>query len=206
MSHVIVTNAGKINNLQALLLACDCIKGPDQLSALVLQLPPGHVIGVDGKVYDAAGVLQLKGAMGYRTWAADHGGLEGDWPVPAGMRANDVGRNAVAVVKLANGAAKQHPRAYEVGVIPQVDPKTQELTYGLGHDFFNRGYGLEDYTGPTELYDDKVKTANGNLLMHYQLMCLRLAAENAGHSCDFEQQADGSYKVYTDREAVGVQA
>lgn len=182
------------------------------ISTLELVLPPGAAVGPDGLIVDAKGKVLTKGAMHYRTWKDDHGGrLVGDWPVPAGMTAEDVGENAVAVVRLTAEARKKcggSTAPYEVGVIPQVDPKTGEVTYSLCHDFFNKGYGLEAHVGETEVdySTKKVKSAHGTLLQHYQLLCAKLAAEEAGHTFEWQKTEDGGYVAVADKQNVGISA
>jgi len=191
----------KIRHITALGLAVQNIEG------LCLKMRPGDYVDEQGKIRDKAGNLVTKGDMKYRTWIADHGRLVNDWPKPAGMTEADIGNNAAAVISITDEEkkAKGKHNAYDVAVIPNVDPKTGEVTYSLCHDFFAGGYGIEDYVGRTEVDSrtKKTKSAHGNVLMHYQMMCAKLAAEEAGHSIEFNKLEDGTYEALVDKEGAG---
>lgn len=224
ISHVIDYAPGaveqKLRHLGALKLSCECALTQSGQPALRLRLPAGAVLGSDGHLYDAQGNRIVAGEEGYRTWKNDHGGrLVGDWPLPAGMTTAQVGNNAVCVVELTEEAKKEvrarhkyDVEPYEVGVIARVDAKSGELTYSLTHDFFAGGYGLEDYVGKTVLNSGRssggrpgVKEAHGDLLMYYQMMCAKLAAQEAGHDIEFAKQDDGSYVAVADRQSQGLE-
>ncbi len=181
------------------------------ISTLELVLPPGAAVGPDGLIRNASGNVMTSGNTHYRTWKDDHNGrLVGDWPLPAGMTAEQVGENAVAVIRLTAEARKKcgSTAPYEVGVIPNVDEKTGEVTYSLCHDFFGGGYGLEAHVGQTEIdyATKKTKSAHGLLLMHYQLLAAKMAAEEAGHTFEWQKTEDGGYVAVADKENVGVAA
>jgi hypothetical protein len=195
----------KIRDLHALERACKNIlyKGEP---ALQLRLPGNAVIGEDGQLYDQdTGIRIDSGKMHYRTWKTDHGKWVGDYPQPEGMTADETGNNGVAVIALAGKAAEENPQAYEIGLIARQDE--QGTNFSMVHDFYGGGLGLEKFVGPTvKDRNQKVTDAHGDLLMHYQMACTQMAAEELGHSIEFEQNQDGTYDAVVDRENQGVLA
>lgn len=193
-----------------------CIKTKSGAQALGLRLAPGHYIDANGLVRDEHDELVTAGHMRYRTWLDDHNGnLVGDWDLPQGTTPESMGRNAAAVIYVTeegrNELSRQHGALpYESGVVPHFDG--QEMTYSFQHDFFAGGFGLEEYIGKTEVdYNVKVgkrsfkiKSSHGDLLMFYQMMCAKAAAEQAGHSIEFTKLADGSYEATVDAENRGM--
>ena len=220
MSHIVEYSPDSIDqklvNINALKTACDCILTKSGKPALELRLMGGCVIGEDGLVY-RDGKVVTKGNGHYRTWKDDHGGrLVGDWPLPTGMTADEVGNNAVATIALTEEAKKEIGRrdAYEVGVIPHLDPETGQMTYALTHDFYGGGMGVEKFIGETKIKygkqargaDAKVEEAHGNVVMFYQMTMAKMAAEQAGKDIEFFCNEDGSYSAVVDKATVGIQA
>lgn len=76
----------------------------------------------------------------FRTWASDHGRLAGDYPLPEGYTADDVGKceHAIGVP----GEAKTGTTAYEIGVVKS---KKFPGTFSLAYDFYggtlDKAYG-----------------------------------------------------------------
>src|SRR5215471_9922860 len=215
MSHVIDYSPEqvdqKLRDLNALSLALQFITTASGQQALRLRLMQGCVIGEDGLVY-RDGKVVTKGNAQYRTWASDNGGeLVGDWPLPQGMTAKDVGANAVAVVEMTPEAKAEYKKMnaydqpYEVGVIPRLNPETGEMTYSLTHDFFNGGNGLEKYIGETKVKyppgggPAKVEEAHGQLMMFYQMAAAKMQADAVGIDIEYERLEDGSYKAKVDK-------
>ncbi len=189
MSHVIDVDC-EITNLMALKWAAESC-GP-----LEMEVQKGLVLGQDGKLYDEQGKLFTgKGTTRYRTWIDDHGGLVGDWPVPEGMQASEVGNNAVAVIRI-----KDDTQAYEIGVIPKADG-----TYSLCHDFFGNGRKIEQYVGQTQTTGKKVVSAYERISMYYQAQCAKYNCFQNGVDIEFHEQADGSIMAIADQNSQGVQ-
>lgn len=189
MSHVIDVDC-EITNLLALKWAAESC-GP-----LEMEVQKGLVLGQDGKLYDEQGNLfKGKGTMKYRTWIDDHGGLVGDWPVPDGMKAEEVGKNAVAVIRI-----KGDKHAYEIGVIPKPDG-----TYSLCHDFYGAGRQIEQYVGHTQTFRKKVTSAYDRISMHYQAQCAKYNCIQNGVDIEFQEQPDGSIMAVADTQSQGIQ-
>jgi hypothetical protein len=218
VSHVIDCSPDeltqKLRHMHALQMACECSLTKSGKQALRLRLPAGAQIGADGHLYRGGKRLE-KGNEHYRTWKDDHGRLVGDWPVPKGMTADQVGENGVAVIELTEDGIKELPhrqdvKPYQVGVIPHVNEEG-DLTYSLTHDFFAGGYGLEHYIGQTKLNNkgdksQRVESAHELILMYYQMMAAKIAAQEAGHDIEFVPQDDGTYVAVVDKQGVGVTA
>lgn len=124
--------------------------------------------------------LELVKQKDYRTWKADHNEkLVGDYPVPKGWKAADVGHNAEYVIRIAGlsdaerGAyygASRHGAPYEIGVVPS---RTEEGRYDLMWDFYAGGYGIEKQVGSN----------CDRLFQGYQAAGVELEALNQGHLC-----------------------
>lgn len=85
--------------------------------------------------------LEFKeGQKNYKWW----GRSVGDYPLPAGFKASDLGKCDHAL------SVKGAPNAYEVGVVKKKDGKGYELLW----DFYSGGYGLQAKVG---LDGDKLK-------------------------------------------------
>ena len=185
MSHVVknVNEKGKILSIAALELAC--------VSLIV-----------DGK----SGLLELvqteKGKGKYRTWKSDHGKLVGDWDVPTGMTAADVGENADYVIRVTEEGrrylkSKGYSNPYEVGVVWE----ESEQCYRLVYDFFANAQGLELIIGKT-VVDYKKSHRSGNLtqscpdlIKWYNASRDKLMAEKNGDVQVLVPQKDGSILV-----------
>lgn len=105
-----------------------------------------HVTVIDIQIKDlgclrqAAEELGLEFHEGQKTfrWYGRH---VGDYKVPAGFKAEDMGKCDHAIGLPGNG---QSGEAYELGVVARRDGKTG---YQLMWDFFMGGYGLEKVVG-----------------------------------------------------------
>jgi len=159
---------------------------------------------VDGR----SGLLELvqteKGKGKYRTWKSDHGRLVGDWDVPEGMTAKDVGENADYVIR-ATAAGREylrqrgHTKPYEVGVVWD----EADQCYRLVYDFFNHANGLEHVIGHTQVDYTKggrsgqLTTSCPRLIQMYNVARDALLAEQQGDTQVVLPQADGSILVGT---------
>jgi hypothetical protein len=155
----------------------------------------------------------VQGQSEYRTWKTDNGKLVGDYPLPNGWTAEDVGQHAVGVIRLTDEALKKrgidteqrngHGKPYEIGIVPVTCQRDEEgkiisskpgegEEYMLVTDFWASGNGLllaEGLSGPNR-YGDK---ALGDLYMHYRMAEAKQAAEKVGDKLSFQKQQDGSW-------------
>lgn len=102
-----------------------------------------HVATIDLHVKDLEALVEAAKLLGmelktgqttYRWW----GRSVGDYPLPEGFKASDLGKCEHALTIPGN------PRAYEVGVVKRRDGKPG---YTLLWDFYGGGYGLRNAIG-----------------------------------------------------------
>lgn len=122
-----------------------------------------------------------------------YGTSVGDYPLPAGMKAGELGRNATYVIRFNEEMRKKHPQAYEVGLI--ADPNNPGAFVPL-YDYWNSGYGINTAVGAPLLEADRktVKMLCPRLKQHYDMCCDALAAKQAGDSIEFLTLADAHRK------------
>lgn len=119
----------------------------------------------------------------YRWW----GQSVGDYPLPVGMTAADLGNNATYVISLPEEEGKRHSLGgrgpFEIGVIAD---KANPGCFTICYDFFNGGYGLDKYVGEP-VYNDKgeLEVLAPRLLQHYAMACDAKAAAEAGDNITF---------------------
>lgn len=127
----------------------------------------------------------------YRTWKDDHGGrLVGDWDLPEGVTADQVGENADFVISVPKSLDPQG-RCYELGIVRDEKDKCWYPSY----DFFSGGMGLEKHIGPVQLHGKKVVKSCGILMSHYRAAQAMLAYRARGKTAVFEKQ-DNKLVVY----------
>lgn len=140
----------------------------------------------------------------YRTWVTDHGEPYGDYPVPQGVKPEDVGRNAVLVLAIPPEKAAAMARnncgvmPYELAIAP--DPNNPGA-YVPMYDFFNGGQGLDEYIGAPAGVDPvtgDIEQLAPKLMMHYRMACDKISAKEAGDEIRFEEQPDGSWVSITE--------
>jgi hypothetical protein len=160
----------------------------------------------DLTVEGTSGLLELvqteKGKGKYRTWAADHGRLMGDWDVPSGMTAAEVGQNADYVIR-ATKAGREYLRKkgftepYEVGVVWDETDQCYRFVY----DFYNQAAGLELLIGETKVNTKKggksgdLTTSCPRLIQAYNVARDAILATQQGDTQVIVPQADGSVLV-----------
>lgn len=102
-------------------------------------------------------------------------------PLPLGMRAEDLGKNAAFVIRLnaenrQKALATHHTPAYEIGILE--DPNNPGCLLPL-YDYWNGGYGLDDVVGkPLFNKDDSLRMLCPKLKQHYD-MCAESSAARA---------------------------
>ena len=131
------------------------------------------------KAAERCGLEFREGQNTFHTWANDHGGrLVGDWPLPEGRTAEDVGKCLHAVGIPAGERSGSDYDKYEIGI---VESNKFPGTYSLLYDFY--GGSLEKRVG--KKCED--------LLMFYQMEAAKQAAEEQGHIYSETQLEDGTY-------------
>jgi hypothetical protein len=80
------------------------------------------------------GIELVRGQEKYKWW----GHSVGDYPIPAGFKASDLGKCAHAI------RIPDNKNAYEIGVCPKKDGKPG---YALLWDFYGGGYGMQEKVG-----------------------------------------------------------
>lgn len=115
----------------------------------------------------------------YRTWKSDHGRWVGDWPLPEGVSAEEMGSNADFVISVDGD-----PQAYELGIVRD----EKDNCWYPAYDFYCGGKGLEAHIGPIKMKGKKVLSAAPKLMEHYQLMKLGLKSKAMGKNVSFQKQ------------------
>lgn len=122
-----------------------------------------------------------------------YGSSVGDYPLPLGMKKEDLGKNAKFVIELTPETQAriraEHPEydqeAYDVGLIE--DPNNPG-TYVPMYDHFINGYGVDDVLG-SPIRDpnhySKVLTLLPKLMQHYHMCCDAAAAREVGDAIEF---------------------
>lgn len=122
------------------------------------------------------GLEFMEGQKTYHWWGVS----VGDYPLPKGFLAEDLGKcdHALRVVG--------HPGAYEVGICKRRDGKPG---YALLYDFYQGGYGLEEKIG---------KGAN-KLKQAYGVACTQLFAQKNGYQVQQRTLPNGNITVTLSR-------
>ncbi len=170
----------------------------------------------------------VQGEKHYRTWKDNHDGkLVGDWPLPDGWTASQIGEGAHHVIrvteaalksKFSEGSREASSAPYEIGVVPvrvvrdandnvvsaTYDEKGSE--YILMTDWWSSGNGILNLPGVGGRVRDAIHPQTGNktemsfgdLYMHYRMVQARSEAELQGDTMVFHQESDGTYTATSD--------
>jgi hypothetical protein len=116
----------------------------------------------------------------YRTWKDENGGWVGDWPLPKGVSAKEMGDNAdyVISVPLMEDPGK---RCYELGIVWDEADKC----WYPAHDFYAGGCGLEDYIGETTVNGTTVIKSHQKLMDYYKVAELATKQRAKGKVVEF---------------------
>jgi hypothetical protein len=194
-----------------------------------------HITATDStKIIPQSGLLALQNSIGewcpgcefvegqahYKTWKDNHKGqLVGDWPLPEGWTADQIGEGAHHVIRLTDerlaelGIKREAGTApYEIGVVPVKVERDGEgnvistvyddegTEYILMTDWYNSGNGLckEKGIGVRKTTVDpktkeKKESVFDELYMFYQMEQKKLDSERVGDKIEFEEQPDGTY-------------
>lgn len=117
----------------------------------------------------AIGLELVRGQTKYKWW----GHSVGDYPIPAGFTAQDLG-NCDHALRIPG-----NPTAYEVGVVKRKDGKPG---YQLLWDFYAGGYGLEKVIGPD----------GGLLKQSYAVMVAKKQMLRQGYRATTKKDAKGN--------------
>lgn len=162
MSHAIISKASsnKITDIAALKVAVENLMGLE-----ITKCTPrkGH----------------------YRTWKDDHGGWAGDWDLPEGVSAEEMGDNADYVISVPKSKDPKG-KCYQLGII--WDEKDQ--CWYPAHDFYRGGYGLEEFIGKTEVKGKTVVKSHQKLMDHYKAALLATQHRAKGKIVEFTKQKD----------------
>jgi len=140
--------------------------------------------------------LELVQQSEYRGWKTDYGKLAGDYPLPAGMTEEEVGKNATAVIRLkkeflpAACHGKRDSGPYEIGIVANKD---KPGTYKPVVDFFAQGNGLFNAPGVGKVVGSHGEGAMSELYMYYQMSLVKREAQRRGQQFTATRQSDGSY-------------
>jgi len=162
----------------------------------------------------------VKNESHYRTWKDNHGGnLVGDWPLPDGWTAEQVGENAAHVIRVTdkylekrNLKRSDSNAPYEIGIVPVKVTRNQDGDvvsavpdksadeFVLMTDWYSNGNGILDCqgVGRREMAQHpqtgkKVEMSFGDLYMHYRMMQTKFEAERNGDTVRFNKEKDGTY-------------
>lgn len=122
----------------------------------------------------------------------------GDYPLPQGIPASDLGKNAKFVIRLNDEMAAKHgnphTKPYEIGMLE--DPNNPGCFVPI-YDFFAGGYGLEAVIGKP-LFADKEKKKPTMLCpllkQRYEMALDALSAAQAGDKIEFLTLRDAHAK------------
>lgn len=127
-----------------------------------------------------------------------YGRSVGDWKIPKGWTAAEMGKNAVLVLSVGEEARKKHniQSAYEMAIVPD---KTNPGSYAVMYDFFGPGKELEKIIGkPTVNYKTQdAECVAPEFIKHYRMCADALSAAELNEEIFFEQESDGSWVSYT---------
>lgn len=127
--------------------------------------------------------LVMEKRSNYAWW----GQSVGDYPLPAGWTAADIGNNATYVLSLPKEKAAKFASwgrgPFEIGII--ADPENPGC-WSPCYDFFNGGYGLDELVG-APVYNDKgeLEVLAPLLIQRYQMVADEMAAAEAGDNITF---------------------
>jgi hypothetical protein len=105
-----------------------------------------------------------------------YGHSVGDYPIPAGFKASDLGKCEHAI------GVKNNPNAYEVGVVKNPNGKGYTLLW----DFWAGGYGLQEKVGKD---GDKLK-------QHYNIQHAQRQFKKQGMQTKIVTLANGHMQVH----------
>lgn len=150
-----------------------------------------HVATVDVEIRDLQalaaacrriGLELVEGQQTYRWF----GRSVGDYPLPEGMTAKDLGKCEHAIrIPLAEQAQMKHGKPYEIGVVRRPDGRGYRLVW----DFWQGGFGIQKRAG-------KDCTA---LVQSYAVVVAMREAQRKGYRVREVTREDGTVSLACDR-------
>lgn len=137
--------------------------------------------------------LKVEEKADYR-WFGKH---VGDWPLPEGWTASELGHNAVLVLSMSAEKKKEMGiyGDYEIGVVPD---KKNPGAFTLMYDFFGQASRLDQIVGSPVLGKNKETLALApRLVQHYRMAADEITAAQVGDKITFEELEDGSWVSVT---------
>ena len=116
--------------------------------------------------------LQMKRFQRYYKW---YGRYVGDYPLPKGFAASDLGKCDHALTQPDN------PNGYEVGIVKRKDKPGWALMW----DFYNHGHGLQD----------KIGVGGRKLIQRYAAEVAAKEARRKGFRVQEQVQPDGRIRL-----------
>jgi hypothetical protein len=129
-----------------------------------------------------------------RNTYAWYGRHVGDYPMPKGMTADQLGKNAAYVVEATEEGKQKHGVSggcYDVGIV--ADPNNPGC-YTPVYDFYGQSYGINKLIGEPVREGGRVVGIAPRLLQHYHMVCDAKAAQEAGDTVEFLTAADAHKK------------
>ena len=121
----------------------------------------------------------------YRTWKDKNGGWVGDWPLPEGVSADEMGDNADYVISVP-ASLDPHKTCYELGIVWD---EADQCWYPA-HDFYAGGNGLERYIGATTVKGQQVVKSHQTLMGNYRLAQTALRRRALGQKVELTKQKE----------------
>jgi hypothetical protein len=129
--------------------------------------------------------LKIEERTDYK-WYGHH---VGDYPMPTGMKASELGNNAKFVISVDRKHWPDGQEPYELAIIE--DPNNKGCYLPL-YDFWNGGQGLDQFLG-TPVTGPSGLVLAPKLIQRYHMACDQLAAAEVGDEIEFKEQKDGSF-------------
>jgi len=144
-----------------------------------------HIATVDLHITDLAALKAACEALGLefregKTNFRWYGTVVGDYPLPTGFTAAEMGQCDHAI------GMKDNTHAYELGVVSRRDGKPG---FAILYDFWRGGFGLEDAVGK----------AAGKLKQQYAAQVAAAQARRQGYRVSQSLQTDGSLRLVCTR-------
>lgn len=186
-----------------------------------MTIPRSELIFLAQAIQQFCPDLELvKNQSHYRTWKDNHGGrLVGDWPLPEGWTADQVGENASHVIRVTDSYLKKRGvlrgdsnAPYEIGIVPvkvtrdedgevvKAVPDSTSDEFVLMTDWYADGNGILscEGVGKREKAEHpqsgkEVEMSFGDLYMHFRMMQAKYEAERNGDTMTFHKEKDGTY-------------
>lgn len=159
----------------------------------ICKTEPGKPLIVDLEAVKLAAKnlgLKCEERSTYKWW----GHSVGDYPIPHGYTADELGKNAVLVLSVTDELRARlgiKNDCYELAVI---EDRQNPGCYTYMYDFYNQRNGLDRVIGSPVLEEGKVVTVAPTFLMHYRMCADAISATEVGDTIEFAELEDGSWQ------------